>query len=517
MRTKLMASLLACVTAFTAVAGDGVDREKLQHVVELPVVGENDWLYKMSLEGRVDAVDQRTSDVYVAEVSTELAGNETDAERWMALARVCRLGDDVAQAEYAAANAIAIFRRRCAERPDDGRPLASLGLALVASGDDKGGEAAIGAAGRAKDAAWAGTAAAADLLVLRAAGRVAGRRLATLYDVFDAWLLADATVAKRFDAVLLDDAASKYDAAVAALESSGGIGQEASSVYARRKMFCLLRAMTRGIRRDDSLAYEERKAAAMQPSDPYAIVLIALDEAMSGPDAEGYRRPERFEELSDAARANVTVHLARLREMAASPDAATSARALQAIAYFQWTCVGDAAATEASLRRSIEKDPRLPQSWVALTMVLGQAQRWDDIVQVCRDRIAKTGDSARKRLMLGKALALTGHDDDAEKEWRAGLALDPKNVVANLGVAALVIRRAKDDADLREAADLVRAAKQASKGTKDPSMDAACRLWDAVLMGLNGDVDGAEKIARRLVAEYRDWQPGKDLLAALGR
>ena len=516
MKPALVTGVLACTIAVTAVAGGEVDREKLKRVVDLPTVGENWWFYGFALDGRVLEGGETAQLVDVAALAADLAGNETDAERWMDLAAACRRDGDVAQSEHAISKAVAIFRDRCAALPDDGRPRAALGLALVASGDDRAGQQAIDTAANAKHAAWASEAASADLLVLRAAGLVAGCRFGALSEAFD-WLGDHEDSVKWLDATLLADAAIRYDKAVEAVEKSGAIGSEASSVYVRRMKVVGLRMKDDSAPSVKSSEFDIRKAAAMQPSEPYAVLLNALDDAMSEPDAEGTRHVERFAMLSDRARADVIADFARLREMAASPDAVTAGRALQAIACLQWFCRRDPSATVETLRLSIEKAPSLRQSWGALTMVLAQTSQGDALVEVCRNRIAKTGESASKRLQLGKALWRRGNDAEAEKEWRAGLSLAPKDVVANLGAAVFVIRRAKDDAELREAAEFVRAAKEASTGTKDSSIDASCRLWSAVLLGLTGDVDGAEKIARSLAADFPEWQPGKDLLAALGR
>jgi tetratricopeptide (TPR) repeat protein len=123
-------------------------------------------------------------------------------------------------------------------------------------------------------------------------------------------------------------------------------------------------------------------------------------------------------------------------------------------------------------------------------------------------------------MMLAKALWSAGKAADAEKHWRAALALDPKSPLANVGVAVLVLRRAKEAAEVEEARRLVGAAKDAltaEGGRADAELVAVCGLADAVALGLAGHLAACEKAARRLLEDYGEFPQAREVLAAIGR
>jgi tetratricopeptide (TPR) repeat protein len=399
--------------------------------------------------------------------------------------------------------------------------LASLGLALAASGDDEGADDAVKKAEQAGGAPWAGTAAAADLRVMRAASRTAGRRFRSLPDVVK-WLGERSEKRAGLDDGQMSEAARQYDAAVAGVEKSGARGHAAVSVYWRRRIVpAAWRRAGRGRAGGKDVAELgddgfSRKAAELVPDDPFVLTMLALDDAMSERDADGARHVEKFERLPKAAQDTVDADLGRLAALAESADAETAARALQGTACLQWFCRQDAAATEATLHKSIARDPHVEQSWKALVLVL--SSRWDEVAKLCEDWI-KVGDAAGRRMVLANALFQMGRAEDAEKHWRVAQSLDPKSFAANLGVAVLVLRRFKDDADLAEASRHLRAA---SVALAEPdswgywwgsTLDAAA----AVRLGLTGDLDGAEIAARRMLAsDAKSWQ-AREILWAIGR
>jgi tetratricopeptide (TPR) repeat protein len=499
--------LLAASTAFAA----DVDRERLRRVAELPTVGEGWWFYSQRWDGRVIEGGDGPEIADVASLRAELTGNDVDAERWMDLAAAARRWDDSALAKEATTKAVEILRRRAKEHADDGRPLAALGLALFAAGDDAGADETIGRAERAATAGWAGTAASADLLVLRDATRAAGKPVRSFDDLPSEWETSDAPPV--LDPKATDEAMRRYDAAAAAVESSGATGREASSVYVRRNVSRGLRRLSGAPKRDENANQVFRRGVGLQPSEPYAVLLIGLDDAMSEPDKDGSRHVEYYGRLSETAKTNVIVDFARLRDLAQSSDATVAGRALQAIACMEWFCLHDAERTTATLRRAIAMDPHLTQSWIALESVLAQTAHWDELAETCRGRLALTG-AAYERLRLGKALWLAGRAEEGEREWRTGLAAAPNDPVAILGAAVFVIRRAKDDAALADAAKFVRAA--SAVATSDGSK-AACRLIDAVVLGLQGDVDRAATEAKELAASPQYAASAREILTALGR
>jgi tetratricopeptide (TPR) repeat protein len=530
-KAVLLALLATLGPVRAARAGDGdapVDRERLRKAVTLPAsAGPRGWYYTLEPDGRVLASGDTDARRDLTALRTAAARDDADAQLWTDLASAYRRAGDANRATECVARAVAVLRKQSVEHPDDGATLAALGLALHAAGDEAGAERSIATAAAAPRNAWAGLAASGDLAVIRGAAKAAGRAFATCDDA-QRWLGRDEQRAMRLDGACVDEAERRYSAALESLAGPGVAGTDVASVCARRHTVHAIR-FARATASDDPKGAatararadaDERRALEALPDDPFAVLLLVLADAMGEPDAEGNRRVRRSADLPPEARAKVEGGEAQLRKLAASADAGTSARALQAVACAQWFVHQDGAAAESALRKSVAKDPRRDSSWNALIHVLGGSGRGEDLTKLCREWNATGDASARKRMLLAVLLATAGDTDGAEKEWRAALALDPGGVETNLGLAALVLRRAEDDADLAEAArriEVAKAAVAAAGDEADPGLSAHCDLLEAVALGLSGDVAGAERAARRLIRAAGEIPVAREILGAIGK
>ncbi len=518
MKTKWFAGVLMLVAAFAAEAraDDDVDRERLEKALMLPSVGPRGWYYVMSPDGRVIEGGEEPEYLDVAVLRARIKGDDSDLDRWRDLAAAHRRLRNLGSERECRANAVVILRKQAAAHPDDGRVHAALGQALSASGDDAGAAASIATAERAPANAWAGAAAAADALVVQATARVAGRRFPTLDDA-TGWIGDHRTEAPALDGKLLDSASTRYDDAVAGIEKSGATGRVAASVLLRRHNFRGILEL-KGTKRSEASDYQ-RALLDLLTSDPYAVTLTALGDAMSEPSgADGSQVVQTFEKLPDTSRAKLAGDMARLEALAASPDAETSARAFQGVACILWFVHRDGAATEAALRKSIARSPRVEQSWNALVMVLAQSQRWDDLAKLSAEWM-KTGATAKKRMVLAKALAMNGVEAEAQMQWRWAWDLDPRGFETNVGVAVFLMRRAQDESELRAAAGFLNEASAGLLAKESPSPQdfAVWRVANAALLGLEGHLDDCERAARRILELDPSLAVAGEILAAIGR
>lgn len=513
-------ALLVTAAALCAAARAGdpaVDRDRLRSAVILPRTGPHGWYFVTGSDGRIHEGGTERGRIDVAELRRRLRGAAGDADLWLDLAGAHReLGDAAAERECRA-KAIEILRRRAVEHPSDARALAALAVPLYAAGDDLGAAEAVRDAERAKEHVWAAHAAAADLLFLQVASQTAGRRLAAIDDVADAQREGDAPLppARRES---LEAAAAKYDAAVAGIDAAGARGRAAASVLLRRSALrreCPPESPA-GTSPEDPRR-DVQRALELLGDDPFARTLLALEAAMSAPDADGMRHVAPFARLSEDARARVTDHLTRLDALAGAPDPATAARALQGVACVRWFVHGDGPATLRALEASVTKDPQADGSWNALVFLYSGLRQWDGVVQVCEDWVL-AGDAPEKRMVLSKALAALGRTDEAVAAWRAAHALDPKGFRTNVGLAAILLQQAEDGDDLAPVAALLRTASEAMPPrTREPFATTLWDLNDAVRLGLSGDAAGAEAAARRILDRDGEFPPAREVLAAVGR
>lgn len=525
---RLSAAALAvaalCVAA-SAAPDDKVDRERLRNAAQLPSVGPRGWYYGITCDGRLFEGGEDPLQAVAAELRARLSDDEPDPHRWLDLAAAYRREKLADKQKDALDRAVAAAARRVDAHPDDGAAAADLGIVLAAKGEDA--DVVIAHAAGRTGGAWATAAARGDVIVLRELAKAAGHPFASLDDAHAATVDDDQAMA-RVDRKVLATAGASYDEAVSAAERAGVTGRAGSSVYVRRcRLAGLLDACApdsepreERTRRDARAAADHRRALECQPDEPDAVTMLALDDAMGDPDAEsGVRSVRSFDQLPDAAREKIRVRVERLGAMATGVDADRAARALQGGAALHWFVRHDAPAAETALKRSLVLDAGLPQSWNAYVLILADSQRWEDLAKLCAAWV-DAADGARQRMMLAKSLWTAGKAADAEKHWRAALALEPKSCTTNLGVAVLELRRAKTDADIEEAKKLLGAAKEAlaaAPGDRDEQLAAACGLADAVALGLSGDLDGAEKAAKQLIEKYGEFPQAREVLAAIGR
>ncbi len=518
-----MVAVAALCTLPTRAQEKSVDRDQLRRLVRFPSVMHPGWYYVPGMDGVVRAGGYDDLRYDVATLRNAVDADAANAKRWMDLATAYRRADDGEHEKESLARAVALLRKRVSEDADDGQAFASLGLALVAAGDDAGGAAAITKAQAAARNAWAGDVAAGDVAALRAFGQLAERRFAALEEADD-WLGRNADRASDVDAALLDAALESYTSAIAALEDAAASGARAASAYARRAWAFRVRDV-----RDPSGAAtaaqsdaDQERALQTVAASPYAATILALKSAMRpNPAARGRKRVFGFSTLTETAQANVQAGVTRLRRMVGSSgsDTRKAARALQGIACVQWFVYQDASATEATLRRSIAKDAGVRHTWDVLARVLAISGRWDDVVTLGNEWL-EHGDAAHKRMLIATAHAFLKQADEAEGAWRAALALDPKGMKTNLGVAALVLRRSEDEATAKEALPMVQMAKATLAAAEDPSarqQQLFCAFIESISLGLSGDIDGAEKVARNIIETVGDVPEAREILKALGR
>jgi tetratricopeptide (TPR) repeat protein len=503
-------SVAALCAAGSASAGPSgvVDRERLKKAVRTPEIHWN-FSYNITPGDTGDEPDKHDAAPDVTTLRAQLKGDDSDEDRWSALADAYRaLGDEVHEKE-SIQKVLACRKRRADAHADDGDALASLGDALFMAGDDKGADEAYLRATAAPHSAWKGWAAAGDMLVLRAFNGLAEKRFLDLGEAW-AWmqsgsnpLVNSADAARRFA-----DACDRYDKAVSLAPTDIELRMRR---FAYRGLRALHPEAGAAAPTEVELLEDMRKVVELRPNEPRfiacgAMLEIALDPR--GPAASG--RP--IDEHSESAQRRIDAALTKLDVLAKSDDRAVSARALEGTGVLQYTFQHDAVRAEASLRMSLAKRPQLRDARSLLLGILKSSERWDDIAKVCRDWLG-TGETAFKRLLLASAEAHSGEFTTAEKDWRAALALDPKGFETNVGVAALVLRRAAGDAELKEA----RALLDSAPTPTDPDGIAIESHLNAVCLGLSGDIDAAEKAARGALARDEHDESAREILAALGR
>lgn len=527
-RILVAALLLIATSGAPALAEEEVDRGALQRAALLPSVGPDGWYYVTEIDGRIHPGGSQLSQVSVSDLRERAAAHPDDATVWLDLSDAYRRDRNPGPARATLARAIALLRNDVEGEQDtqDGLPLARLGLALFAAGADDAG-ATIQSAKKAARNGWAGHAAEAEVIVLRAASKRAGTRFRTVNEM-SRWLEAHPSDASALDRATLQMAADLYDVAVEELETAGALGPAAASVYSGRgRLFALMHHVLNAAGHPDVAAgfarrsaTDGRNALTMRESDPYVRTLITLDDAMSAPrGADGVRQVLHVDALSKEAQTLVASDIAELERLTAATDTQRSSRAFEGLACVRWFIYRDRAATVKALRASVQADPHNTSAWNAFVMVVAGTLDHEQLVEIGRDWVA-AHDCVRSRIVLAKALTRMDDYEEAEEHWRVAHALRPRDFDTNAGLAVLVLKRAQTDEDLAEARARLDAAASAlltEQGETNQSRFLVWSIADAVARGLSGDVDGAERVTRRLHESYGQLSEAGQILSALGR
>jgi tetratricopeptide (TPR) repeat protein len=261
------------------------------------------------------------------------------------------------------------------------------------------------------------------------------------------------------------------------------------------------------------------QAAEVSPNDHKAHLAVIGFEMMACLGDKklsfGDLKLKLMDHLSPEGRRRVETAIKQLEKLAAGPDRATAAGSCEGLGQAYLFGTGQHEQAVARLRRALELDPGRDSARDLLEFYFVIHDRNEDLLALSLERI-KREDTARHRYVAAKAYDLLKQTAKAEEQVRAALRLDPKDFHANLGFAALLLRRAQKEDDLKAAAEYLERADLALTPKSDPCERTDWAVNQAVYLGLTGRVEAARQYARE--AAERDPQYGniKKLRAALG-
>jgi tetratricopeptide (TPR) repeat protein len=183
------------------------------------------------------------------------------------------------------------------------------------------------------------------------------------------------------------------------------------------------------------------RAAALAPNDEQVLGVALWYELMSGISAHAGRSPTGIlSALPPERRTLVQRAVARLQKMAEdkSPRAARAAELVGVAALY----MGDIAKMHSYMRRALRMNPRLSQAWNFCMAFINRQEEPREHLEVLHEQL-KHIDSPRNRFLLAKGHEMVNEYHKAEQVLERGLRYSPDDLMCNLGLAALLMR--KDD------------------------------------------------------------------------
>ena len=259
-----------------------------------------------------------------------------------------------------------------------------------------------------------------------------------------------------------------------------------------------------------------RQATRLSPENPRTAAIRIWHELLghtlgSGKAGiEGFPGNLAFEGLPESLRTSVRETLAAMEAVSRGGDPAKAAEALTLMGGVELFAMRNSRRAEDALRRAVALDPGLEPAWEQCAVALVEDERFDALVEVSRDRL-KAADTARSRVMLGKALDRAGRKDEALAELAQARERYPKDPLANLALAAGLLRNPAIT-DLHGPAALLQSA-GSGLGKKPPAELLRSFLFQqGVLLALVDRMEQARMAFQQLVkVDPKDTAAGEAL------
>ncbi|MEW6306956.1 MAG: tetratricopeptide repeat protein [Verrucomicrobiota bacterium] len=509
-------------------------RDSLRQLLRLPSINTQFGFNFQQSRGFVFETGERDAAREVRELEQALANEPPNPERLFQLGRLQEQAGNHVSARNAYAKAVQLARKQIESRPEDALLLVALGQSLAEMSEHVEAES-----------------------VLRRATRLAPREAR-------AWLALGVFLDQRAWAELMRHLnlppSASFDLLVGSLSQRKPSGEqvEAARKYVEEAGACLDTAIR--LAPDEGEAYGRRalcrgnqnvlrvlvNAAGGQAVEPSALLKAAVARANT---ADVWRRAELnrnnhealgqavfyevmawlldqareeppdladgdfWDQLPDEVKARVRDGLGRLEEIAQGANAKHAAGALEMRGIIQLIVQGDKTGGETSFRRAVALDPSRGQAWELLMIALADMKRNDDLLRVCEQRVQQQ-DTPRARLALAKAHERLKQYDRAEKQLEAGLRFNQNDFAVNLGLCALLARRANDDDTLRRAGEhLQRAIRASNPPSRERLIDL--NLTGGIYFALAGDAPAARRMLRQVIQIDPDNEAAKAALTAV--
>jgi tetratricopeptide (TPR) repeat protein len=537
------------------------DKQKLREAIKLPSMTFAFGVGFSAIPGQTAWAEESDPQAEIAALRKALKGNASDAERWQALGSLYERREEKSLSQAAFARAVSLYRQRVKAQPRQVPLLIAFGKTLQKASQQEEAERVFRQATQAAPKDWRPWVALGDVLGDRALSTLFGRKT-NLSDMTHMWpvLMMGVALQKRDKAEppppevmaqmsklikreniartqkFLAGARSCYDRAVTVvpglaepyLERAKGrvfvVGATRAFLHLMQGNFDSFKTEVLSPDNLDDLRQGIRLSRAPRALLTAVQMEIMISVANSGKETDWTNwteldRQDIWDALSEKSQNSVNATLARLEKMAQARDkrGAEAGTALGCLCYF----LRDTEKAETALRGAVERHPTFDPAWELRMGMLVEQERYEDMAALGEERL-KHKDSTRNRLLLAKAYEKTEKYDKAEIHAQAAWKRRPNDFLANLMVAALMMKRGTDAATLARAGDrLARAGKTAKKAIPGESIpDTINRTRDygllrGIYLALNGDTEKARVQLKETLARAPEEESVQEALTAL--
>lgn len=513
----VLVSLLVVLTLTTA--AKAVDKEKLRQAVFTPqisiIIG-----YRVSWRGGFEAMaDELPEPGKIAGIEGELKGDATDAERYIRLAQIYLRGKQPAKVKEARLKAVTLFRKQLEQHRDDIASQLRLADTLDLIEKSEEAEALVRRVLKDHPTEWHAWLVLGDILEGKSWQAIMGSK--PYHWTGPETLLRSIRAAQPTQENIATSHQYRQEA-VACFDRAVSLAPGESEVYRRRGAVrwghgCLDHALR--LYKGEKLDFSEfflgrealpdlRRAVDMNRQEYKGIGFVVVWELMTeiqdrnlqGSPAKQSRN--LIEEVSEPTRNRFLEDMKCLEKGTQSLDKCKAAEAAEVLGFIQFLLFADKSAAEMNARRSIELDPKRETAWDLLFNCLAEAEEYQKMAAVCRERLAHK-DSTRNRLWLVKAYDYLYQLDKAEEVVKAGLQREPEDFMLRLTLADLLLMRG-DKESLHQAGQLF-----AKLDKEKISYEGCEHRWSnfAFASGIYCGLIGERELAQKWLKAVQKYKP----------
>jgi tetratricopeptide (TPR) repeat protein len=505
-------------------------KDKLRKLIKLPTISfQSSWTFDAE-RGFILGSNEHDVSNRVAALRLELKHDDSDAECYLRIGELYSTINHGDSARSSFARAASLFRHRVELQPDDPSLLAGFGRALQHVGKSSEAESVLRKAVRIapkESKCWL------------ALGRFldAGAHQALIAPAPDDDTQSPSSSDKISPAQMaraqkwMDEAGHCFDQAVATTPDD-------TEAYFRRAVHRSLHNM---MLNEIRLASGEQKQDVDLLTDYFSPDGLADLQRASRLDAKNYRligntilyeiytacarkgqvnwREFSWNSLPDKSQRSIREQLARLQNLADSPDPQIAAGALEVLGVIQGPVLHESRTSLADLRRAVVLDPSRDQAWELIASSLAQSQHYDELLSIAENRIQQN-DNTRNRIILAKAYEKLKRWDEAEEEIQLAIKDSPDDFVLNLGLGALLLKRSQTDSSLLSDADgwlshAQEILKKLPPTERNRQQIVELTLTRSIYFALSDEVETARVWAKSVLDQDKDNKMAQEILSAI--
>jgi tetratricopeptide (TPR) repeat protein len=519
-------------------AAQSIDQAKLREAIKLPEMSVE---FNFKFNARNDDASQDPN-AQIAAMQKTLRGDPSDAEIYIKIGNIYNAEpvNDQKQAAVVYKKAIPLFRKQLEKEPKNAWVMAQLGTGLADLGQDEAAEKMLQEAVRLAPKDWR---------IWVELGRYQQQRALSPLGLGKAYpadvneITNDAAVVtQRLQAIQsqnappeqiaqmqkdVNEAQADFDRAVSLNPGAPEPYEARAAFYIGARIFTQsLIDTAQGKKPDDSLPLLGKmvadlwKAADVAPNDPARQWMAALMEITRTPAGVSGdldpAKPGGIDRMPVASRQRIHTALDRLSKTADDKDAHKAVVAATGLIWFHYAN-GDAAQMEKWSKRVLTIDPNNVNGWRALSLAYLYSKRYKEFEVALQDRL-KREDTPFNRLMLAKIYRELSEDALASNAVSAGVQRFPNDLLLNLAVVDVLLKR--PDANALKQADAPMAHAQelfAKMSAEDQKVNRSnLNLTRTAYLARNGKVSVAKQVLQNVLNDDADNKNAKDLMAVMG-